>query len=412
MNAFEQIQAHMKQAATRYGLTVEEITTLLRPNAVHEHLLSVDTSQGQLTLPAYRIQFNNARGPYKGGIRFHPAADKEEVSALAAAMAVKCAVVNIPFGGSKGGVAFDPKQFTRSDLEQISRAYAITFASVLGVDKDIPAPDVYTDAQIMAWMLDAYEMHVGHKEPGMITGKPLALGGSLGRSIATAEGGKLVLEEYVSAAGLTPANLKVAVQGFGNAGATIAKLLYDAGYIIVAVSDTQGTLYGEVGLDPQQIESIKNETGSVVAAVGEGSEVLPLDAIFGVPCDILIPAALDNAIDEVEAAVIQASVILELANNPITPKADSALFLRDVTVIPDVLANAGGVTVSYFEWVQNRQQYYWSEAEVFAKLKPIMVAAYRAVQSTATSQSISLREAAYVEGIGRIAEAMRLRGNL
>ncbi len=412
MNAFEQIQTHITNAATTYGLSSTELAVLLEPNAVHEHMLSVDTSLGHVSLPAYRIQFNNARGPYKGGIRFHPAADRAEVSALAAAMAVKCAVVNIPLGGAKGGVALDPKQYTKADLEQIARTYATTFAHVLGVDLDIPAPDVYTDAQVMAWMLDAYEKHVGHHEPGMITGKPLALGGSAGRATATAVGGVMVLEEVLREEGRTPGNTRIAIQGFGNAGATAAMLLFDAGYMIVAVSDSQGTLYNASGLNPHHVAAIKEETGSVVHAAEAGSEVLPLDAVFGVACDVLIPAALDNAIGDQEAAAVQASLVLELANNPIIPSADALLFARDVTVIPDVLANAGGVTVSYFEWVQNRQQYYWTEAEVFDRLKPIMTNAYHAVAQEARGRSSSLRQAAYVLGVGRIVEAMRLRGNV
>lgn len=412
MNAFDQIVSHIKTAATHLELSQSAVETLVTPNAVHEAQLTVETEQGSESFAAYRVQFNDARGPYKGGIRFHPAADKHEVSALAAAMAVKCAVVGIPLGGAKGGVTFDPKRYSKNDLEKIARAYAVTFAPHLGANRDIPAPDVYTDAQVMAWMLDAYESHVGHHEPGMITGKPLVLGGSAGRGSATALGGVFVLEHYLKKVDHTKSPLRVAVQGFGNAGATIATLLFERGYQIVAVSDSQGTLVAPQGLDPVRTLQIKQESGSVVAAAESGMDVLSVDAIFGVDCDILVPAALDNAIGDSEANAIKARIILELANNPITPEADGLLYEHDVIVIPDVLANAGGVTVSYFEWVQNRQQYYWSEAEVFEKLQHIMELATGTILETAKTNAVSLRQAAYMVGVGKLAEAMQLRGRL
>ncbi len=412
MNPFEQVQQHLARAIRTLRLTNAAVAIFNEPQAVHEAELRVETAQGTATFAAYRVQFNDARGPFKGGIRFHPAADRAEVTALAAAMAIKCAVVNIPFGGAKGGVAIDPKAHTIAVLEQVARAYATTFAPYLGVDKDVPAPDVSTDPQIMAWMLDAYEAVVGRKEPGMITGKPVALGGSQGRSSATADGGAFVLAAHLKDSGRTPADTRVAIQGFGNAGATMAKILFDAGYTVVAISDSQGTLYSVRGLNPHLVWGIKQESGTVTAAVDATSEALPVDAIFGVDCDVLIPAALDNAITLREADVISAPVILELANNPVTPEADQVLYDRGVTIIPDVLANAGGVTVSYFEWVQNRQQYYWSASEVFEKLSEIMGAAYRTVTAEAKEQGSSLREAAYVVGVSRVVEAARLRGRL
>lgn len=412
MNPFEQIQSHITKAASHLNLSRPELEHLMEPQATHQKTLTVETSVGTQTFPAYRVQFNDARGPYKGGIRFHPAADIHEVSALAAAMAVKCAVVNLPLGGAKGGVAFDPKQYTREDTEAVARAYATAFAEVLGVDTDIPAPDVATDAGLMAVMLDAYEAVVGHHEPGMITGKPIALGGSLGRATATAEGGAIVLTEYLTRAGIAVASQRVAIQGFGNAGAVIAKILHDAGYLIVAVSDSQGTLYAEQGLDPYQVEAVKQESGSVIHAADAVHQVLPAEAIFTITADIVIPAALDNAITEAIAPSITASIILELANNPITPAAEQVLYDRGVTIIPDVLANAGGVTVSYFEWVQNRAQYYWSEREVGEKLAIIMKNAFTAVANLAEARHLSLREAAYVLGVERIIEAMHLRGRI
>ncbi len=410
MNPFEQIQSHLTKAAATLNIPEAELAQLMQPQQRHEATLAVQTSKGAVTLPAYRVQFNDARGPFKGGIRFHSAADLHEVTALAAAMAVKCAVVNLPLGGAKGGVAFDPKQFTREDAVAIARAYATEFAPYLGVDKDIPAPDVATDAGLMAAMLDAYEAVVGHHEPGMITGKPIALGGSLGRATATAEGGAMVLSQYLARAGIAVASQRVAIQGFGNAGAVMAKLLHDAGYLIVAVSDSQGTLYAEGGLDPYQVEAVKQESGSVIAAADATQVALPADAIFTVPSDIIVPAALDNAITEATAATITATIIVELANNPVTPSADQILYSRGVTIIPDVLANAGGVTVSYFEWVQNRAQYYWTEREVAEKLERLMTSAFTDVANLAEAKHLSLREAAYYLGVERIVEAMRLRG--
>lgn len=412
MNPFEQIAFHLKRAGDALALDPQTFAALSTPQAVIEEQLTVELSTGQVVLPAYRVQFNDARGPFKGGIRFHPAADQAEVAALAAAMAVKCAVVNLPLGGAKGGVSVDPKQYTRADVLAIARAYATAFAPHLGVDRDIPAPDVATDAEVMAVMLDAYEASVNRHEPGMITGKPLELGGSHGRSTATAEGGVVVLEAYLAEARRPAPLTRVAVQGFGNAGATVAKRLFDAGYTIVAVSDSQGTLYAEGGLNPHLVEAAKQEGGSVTAAAGEDTVVYPPEAIFGLSVDILIPAALDNAVSEREAGSVAASVILELANNPVTPEADKVLEDRGVVIIPDVLANAGGVTVSYFEWVQNRQQYQWTPGDVRDALERTMRAAFTDVWGRAQRDQVSLREAAYRLGVERIVTAMRLRGRL
>lgn len=419
---FEQIKGHMDEAIRFLGLSAEEEACLTTPDAVHEEELTVETSRGTEIFSAYRVQFNNARGPYKGGIRFHPDADLDEVKALAAAMAVKCAVVDIPLGGAKGGIAFDPKSYTRDDIERIARAYVRALHAHIGVDQDIPAPDVYTTSEIMGWMLDEYEHIAGRSEPGMITGKPLLLGGSKGRDEATAQGGVYVLEAYVADIGANPAELSVAVQGFGNAGMVAAKLLHTAGYRIVALSDSKGTLYSSEGLDPYRVEQAKHAGSAVTSLYCEGTvcdevrlradsaEVLPPEAILSVPCDILIPAALDNQIRADNASSVRSRIILELANNPTTPEADMLLGQHDVIIIPDVLANAGGVTVSYFEWVQGRQQYYWPLDKVQRHLREIMVDAYRAVVQRAQADTITYRQAAYRLGVERIHEAMRLRG--
>lgn len=424
MSPFEQVQAHMHTAVAGLGLSPEATATLLTPYHIHEKTLEVTTKNGQESFPAYRVQFNNARGPYKGGIRFHPDADLEEVKALAAAMAVKCAVVNIPLGGAKGGVTIDPKVYTETDIETVARAFAVAMSDHIGVDQDIPAPDVYTTPQIMGWMLDAYEKKTGNSEPGMITGKPLEIGGSRGRGTATAQGGVFVLDQYVQDAGLEPSNLTVAIQGYGNAGAVVAHLLAERGYTIVAVSDSKGTLVNQKGLDLAAVDVAKQKGQTVTALYCDGAvcdtaamstagaEVKAADAIIGVECDILIPAALDNAIRSDNVAAVQAKHILELANNPITPEADAQLYASGVTIIPDVLANAGGVTVSYFEWVQNRQQYYWDEGEVLEKLHNVMIPAYATLKAKVAAADISFRAAAYQVGLERIVAAMQAKGHL
>jgi glutamate dehydrogenase/leucine dehydrogenase len=426
MSPFAQIQHHVTSALTALALGDDVVTKLTTPNAEHTGTLRVEVDGKTLELPAFRIQFNNARGPYKGGIRFHPKADQDEVRALSLAMAIKCAVANIPLGGAKGGVMFDPKVHTPETVRAVARAYATEFASVLGIDTDIPAPDVNTNAELMAVMLDAYETSVGRSEPGMITGKPIALGGSLGRDTATAQGGLYVLEAYFKNQGRVLAGQRVAVQGFGNAGAVVAALLHNVGCTIVAVSDSQGTLISEKGLDPARVEKAKQAgkriadlycTGTVCDTQAMATDAVRIEspeAIVAVDCDVFIPAALDNAIRSDNVASIRAATILELANNPVTPEAEEVLTEKGVVIIPDVLANAGGVTVSYFEWVQNRQQYYWGAGEVDEKLKTIMTNAYQAVHDTREQHhdTITFRAAAYQLGVGRIVAAMQLRGLL
>ncbi len=423
MTPFEQIRLHIQGAAEAIGMSSAERTIFETPEHSIEKKLVVTKKDGtEMTLDAYRVQFNNARGPYKGGIRFHPKADVEEVKALAAAMAVKCAVVGIPFGGAKGGVTFDPKAENADTIERVARAYARTFADHIGVDTDIPAPDVYTNPEIMAYMLDEYEKTVGHSEPGMITGKPIILGGSAGRDIATAQGGVYILEEFLKTNGKVPKDISIAIQGFGNAGATMAELLYDLGYTIVAVSDSKGTLYAPKGLNPHTVLAAKHAGDSVVSLYCKGSvcddaallrdevSVLAPDAVLSLAVDVLIPAALDNQIHKDNVGAVHATCILELANNPVTPEADALLKDRGVVVIPDVLANAGGVTVSYLEWVQNRQGYYFTKDDVLERMKNIMVTAYHAVEGEVAKSSTSFREAAYRIGVARIHEAMRVRG--
>ncbi|MDP3956148.1 MAG: Glu/Leu/Phe/Val dehydrogenase [bacterium] len=411
-NPFERFLVNLRSAISTLEIKEGVARRLLEAEKTINNVLSVETSKGIVTIPAYRVQYSSARGPYKGGIRFHEEADLAEVTALAATMAVKCAVVNIPFGGSKGGLQFNPKDFNTEDIEKISRAFIREFFDHLGVDKDVPAPDVYTNAGVMAHMLDEYERILGKHEPGVITGKPIELGGSAGRHTATAQGGVYVLAKLLSKLKKNGTDTRVAVQGFGNAGYNVARILYQSGYCIVAVADSSAGIYLETGLNPDEIQSLKNKHGAISEINIEGARKIKQDEILTIETDVLIPAALDNVIREDNVKDIKASIILELANGPTSPEASDKLFARGVQIIPDVLANAGGVAVSYFEWIQNRQGMYWTEAQIQVRLKQIMEKAFSDVFELASSRGISMREAAFLLGVERIAKAIELRGNL
>ncbi len=404
-------------------LTPEERKLFEEPQHVHKKDISYTKDDGSTAvLPAFRVQYNNARGPYKGGIRYHPLADENEVKALAALMAIKTAVVDIPFGGAKGGVQVDPKKLSRREVQQVSRAYVQAFLEHLGPDIDCPAPDVNTNPDIMAWMRDEYEQRTRSYAPAMITGKPLAYGGSRGRDRATARGGFFILQELMEGEALDAANTKVVVQGFGNAGGEMAHFLHDAGFTVVGVSDSQGGIYSEEGLDPVRIQKYKQKTGSVAGEYCKGSvcdiEKMKMDGVrhmsneelLELPCDILIPAALDNVITGENADRIKAKYILELANGPTTPEADAILDKKGIRVIPDVLANAGGVTVSYFEWTQGRSGEQWTDAQVDSELKRVILEAYKSVRREVHRRKVSYRQAAFLVGVRRILAAMRVRG--
>jgi glutamate dehydrogenase/leucine dehydrogenase len=379
---------------------------LQEPKRLLEEDITITMDNGESkTFKAYRSQFNDARGPFKGGIRFHPGVSVSEVKALSAWMTWKTAVVNLPLGGGKGGVIVDPKILSARELEALSRAYIRAFYKFLGPTIDVPAPDVYTTPQIMAWMLDEYEKLVGYHAPGMITGKPLSVGGSRGRGYSTAQGGVYVLEEAMKKLSLGQ-DAKIAIQGFGNAGSFMAKLLFKDGYKIVAVSDSGGAVYNEAGLDVEAIDKHK-ATGKSVAEFSGGQKV---DDIFSVEADILVPAALENSITVDNVNAIKAKLIVELANGPITPEADKILAAKNILVVPDILANAGGVAVSYFEQVQNAYNYYWSEAEVLEKLKIIMTTAFNEVWEQKDKYQTTMRMGAYALAVGRVAEAMKDRG--
>ena len=422
-NPFQNYLDILDNAKKVLNIDSKVIGKLKVPNQVLEKKLNIKMDDGQeRSFDAYRVQFNNAIGPYKGGIRFHPDADLNEVKSLAALMAIKCAAVNIPLGGAKGGVRVQPKDLSQTEIERLARAFSREMFEHIGVDKDIPAPDVYTNAQVMSYMLDEYERIAGRSEPGMITGKPIELGGSQGRDAATAQGGIYVLHEYVKIKAWNHKSTKVIIQGFGNAGYHAARLLHSLGYIIIGICDSRGGLYSEVGLDPHAIFKAKEEKGEVTGMYCEGSvcdigrlnydkvKVLSSQEILLEECDVLIPAALDNEIRKDNVDKIKAKVILELANGPVSTEADEKLFERGVDVIPDVLANAGGVTVSYFEWVQNRMQYYWSKTEVNQRLKDIMINAFTDIHRNKTQKGISYRQSSFDMALARLSKAITLRG--
>ncbi len=360
------------------------------------------------TFKGYRVQHSFARGPSKGGIRYHPDVDIDEVRALATWMTMKCAVVGIPYGGAKGGVVVDVKKHSMREIERITRRFTAEISPIIGPEKDIPAPDVYTNAQTMAWIMDTYSALKGYTVTGVVTGKPVSLGGSLGRDKATARGGLFVAREAAKAIGLNLKGAKVAIQGFGNAGSVAAQLFSDLGSVIVAVIDSQGGAWSEQGLDIPALVKHKAKTGTVKGF--PGSNDIKRDDLFALPVDLLVPAALENQITKDNAGAIQARIVLELANGPTTPGADKIMRENKVMVIPDILANAGGVTVSYFEWVQDLGSYFWTEDEVNRRLETIMVSAFNDVHNEATSRGIIHRKAAYLVAVKRVADAVTMRG--
>jgi glutamate dehydrogenase (NAD(P)+) len=357
----------------------------------------------------YRVQYNMARGPTKGGIRYHPGVSLDEVRALAAWMTWKCAVVNLPYGGGKGGIICDPKHMSRSELERLTRRYATEISPLIGPEMDIPAPDVYTDSQTMAWIMDTYSMQKGYSVPGVVTGKPISLGGSEGRAHATGRGCAYVIREAAPHAGVKVHGGSVAVQGFGNAGSVAANILHDEqGAKIVAVSDSKGGIYKVDGFNPHAVEEHKQKTGSVVGFPGAKS--VSNEELLELPVDILVPAALENQITKRNADKIQAKLVAEAANGPTLPEADEVLFQKKITVLPDILANAGGVTVSYFEWAQDIQGYFWELADVNRRLERVMTQSYAEVHKTAESHKVHNRTAAYVLAIQRVVDAIQIRG--
>ena len=356
----------------------------------------------------YRVQHNLSRGPAKGGIRYHQDVTLDEVRALAMWMTWKCSVVNIPYGGGKGGVIVDPKQLSIRELEGLTRRFATEISPLIGPDRDIPAPDVNTNAQTMAWIMDTYSMHNGYTISGVVTGKPIAVGGSLGRNEATARGTVFTLLQASKVLNLPIEGAKVVIQGFGNAGSIACQLVCAEGATVVAVSDSSGGIYNPQGLDPSTLNSWKAEHGTVVGF--PGADDVSNEELLTLPCDILIPAALENQISARVAEKIQAKVVAEAANGPTTPDADDVLYDRGIFMIPDILCNAGGVTVSYFEWVQDMQSFFWTESRINESLKEIMDRAFEAVYQMSELHEVHMRTAAYMLAVSRVAEATTLRG--
>ncbi|MEA1930770.1 MAG: Glu/Leu/Phe/Val dehydrogenase [Euryarchaeota archaeon] len=410
-NPFESLQEQLDVAGEYVDVQSDVLERLKHPERVLETTLSVELDDGSIELfDAYRSQFNGDRGPYKGGIRYHPGVTRDEVKALSGWMAYKCAIVDIPYGGGKGGIVVDPKQYSEDELERLTRSFAAELRPLIGEDKDIPAPDVNTGQREMNWIKDTYETLENTTSPGVITGKALDSGGSEGRVEATGRSTMLTARETFEWLGRDLSDATVAVQGYGNAGSIAARLIDEQGGTIVAVSDSSGGIYDPDGLDAEAVADTKAETGSVVDH--DAAEDITNDELLTLDVDLLVPAALENAIDESLAHDVSADVIAEAANGPITPAADEILTDKDVYVVPDILANAGGVTVSYFEWVQNRQRFSWTEQRVNEELERVITSAFDDLVETYDSKGTpNLRTAAYVVAIERVVDAYLQGGN-
>jgi glutamate dehydrogenase (NAD(P)+) len=409
-NPFENSRKQLAKCVDILGLDESVHEMLRHPMRELRVTLPVRMDDGTIKVfEGFRIQYNDARGPTKGGIRFHPEENIDTVRALAAWMTWKCAVVDIPLGGGKGGVICNPKEMSEGELERLSRKYISSIAQIIGPRKDIPAPDVYTNPKIMAWMVDEFSKISSFNQPGVVTGKPLTMGGSLGRGDATARGGLYTVREAAKVLGIDLKDAKIAIQGFGNAGYYAAKLATEMfGSKIVAISDSRGGVMNMDGIDPEAANQYKAKTGSVTGM--PNTTPISNEAILELNVEVLIPAALENVITEKNAHKINAKIVAELANGPTTPAADEILFQRGIHVIPDFLCNAGGVTVSYFEMVQNFYMYYWSEIRVHTRLDRKMTDAYKAVYSASQKYNIDMRTAAYVVSIERVVTAMKDRG--
>ena len=417
---FSDASQRLDEALEYASISEDAIERLKLPKSSLKVSIPVRMDDGTLRIfPGYRVRYDDTRGPTKGGIRYHQDVSIDEVQSLSFWMTFKCAVANLPFGGGKGGITVNPKELSHFELERLSRGYIDAVADFIGPDVDIPAPDVYTNQMIMGWMVDQYSIIKRQITPAVITGKPLTMGGSLGRDTATAMGAFFTIEATWPKLGLngSPADTTVAVQGFGNAGAIIAELLFNAGYKVVAVSDSKGGIYRREGLDVPSVRQFKDSTRTLKAVYCEGSvcnivehETITNEELLALDVDILAPAALENQITEANARAIKAKAVYELANGPTTPGADEILRQRDVIVFPDILVNAGGVTVSYFEWVQNRQGLYWTLEQVNQRLKQMMVEETERIWAIAQEKGISPRTAAYVHALDRIGDAVQAKG--
>lgn len=409
LNPFESAQSLIKQATVDLGLPPAVFEYLKEPQRVMTVSIPVRMDSGEVkTFTGYRSQHSDVLGPCKGGVRFHPGVNLDEVKALSMWMTLKCAVVGLPFGGGKGGVVCNPAAMSKRELEALARGYIVALSNFIGPDRDIPAPDVNTNQQVMGWMMDEYARIKGHNAPGLITGKPMILGGSAGRSAATGRGTVFTIREAARRIGLNLSGATAAIQGFGNVGSHTALLLEELGVKVVGLVDVNGGAYCAEGIDVKAALEHTRRTGSVRGLPGtreiDSHELLALDV------DVLVPAALENQITLANAADVRARIVAEAANGPTTPEAADLLTEKGILQIPDILCNAGGVTVSYFEWVQNLQNYYWTEEEVNEKLERMMVAAFDSVYKMAEQRRVSMRRAAYMVAIQRLADAMAARG--
>lgn len=409
LNPFEIAQKQFDRAAELLDLDAGMREVLRRPKRCLVVSVPTRMDDGRVEVfEGYRVQHNIARGPAKGGIRYHPNVTLDEVKALASWMTWKCAVVNIPYGGGKGGVICNPKKMSRVETEHMTRRFAMEISILIGPERDIPAPDVYTDPQVMAWIMDTYSMHVGYSALGVVTGKPLAVGGSEGRAEATGRGCFFVIRDALESLQIPMRGARVAVQGFGNAGSVAARLLAGAHAKVIAVSDSQAAIYNPNGLDVEAALRHKASSGTVRGFAG--SESIRAEDLLSLECEVLLPAALENAITGQNAAKVRAKIVAEAANGPTTPMADRILQEKGVMMLPDILANAGGVTVSYFEWVQDLQAFFWDEEHINKQLERIMKRSFHDVHKIARERKIDMRTAAHVLAVNRVAEATRIRG--
>ena len=408
LNVLESTQNVIQEALKILGYGSQYFELLKEPLRMLTVRIPVRMDDGTVRVfTGYRAQHNDAVGPTKGGVRFHPNVTEDEVKALSMWMSIKCGIVGLPYGGGKGGIICDPREMSMPELERLSRGYVRAISQMVGPTKDIPAPDVFTNSQIMAWMMDEYSRIREFDSPGFITGKPIVLGGSKGRETATARGVAIVIEEAAKRLGMTLGESKIIVQGFGNAGSYLAKFMHDAGAKVVGISDAYGALYDENGLDIDELLDMRDSFGTVTTRF---KNTISNHELLESPCDILVPAAIENQITAANAHQVQAKIVVEAANGPTTLEATKILSERGILLVPDVLANAGGVTVSYFEWVQNNQGYYWSEEEVDAKLREVMVQSFETVFNMASQRHVNMRVAGYMVGVQRLAEALRYRG--
>ncbi|WHY24236.1 glutamate dehydrogenase [Bacillus velezensis] len=408
LNLFLSTQAIIKEALRKLGYPSGMYELMKEPMRMLTVRIPVKMDNGSVKVfTGYRSQHNDAVGPTKGGVRFHPEVNEEEVKALSIWMTLKCGITNLPYGGGKGGIICDPRTMSFGELERLSRGYVRAISQLVGPTKDIPAPDVYTNSQIMAWMMDEYSRLREFDSPGFITGKPLVLGGSQGRETATAQGVTICIEEAVKKKGIKLQNARIIIQGFGNAGSFLAKFMHDAGAKVIGISDAHGGLYNPDGLDIPYLLDKRDSFGMVTNLF---TDVITNEELLEQECDILVPAAISNQITAKNAHNIKASIVVEAANGPTTIDATKILNEKGVLLVPDILASAGGVTVSYFEWVQNNQGYYWAEEEVAEKLRNVMVNSFETIYQTSAAHKVDMRLAAYMTGIRKSAEASQFRG--